>query len=98
MAKANGWAFREGAAGWGNYETMLGAMEKAVSNGPFLLGETFSMADVIFGGTLRYMTMFKMVEPRPAFAAYVDRISARPASQRAEARNAAIREEHGLNR
>ncbi len=98
MAKMNAWAFKDGQAGWGTYDAMLSSMEKAVSNGAFLLGETFSMADVIFGGTLRYMLTFKMLEARPAFTAYAERLAARPALQRAEARNAAIREEHGLNR
>ncbi len=98
MAKMNAWAFKDGQAGWGNYEAMLASMEKAVSNGAFLLGDAFSMADVIFGGTLRYMLTFKMLEARPAFTAYAERLAGRPALQRAEARNAAIREEHGLNR
>jgi glutathione S-transferase len=56
------------------------------------------MADVIFGGTLRYMLMVKMVEPRPAYTAYIERLSARPALQRADARNAAITKERGLNK
>jgi len=98
MAKSAGWPFKEGQAGWGNYETMLGAMEKAVSGGAFLLGSEFSMADAIFGGTIRFMLMFKMIEPRPAFTAYAERLGARPALQRAEAKNAAVREERGLNR
>lgn len=96
MARLAGWAFKPGQAGWGDYESMLHAMEQAVGHGDFLLGDRFSMADVIFGGTLRYMLRFKMVEARPAFTAYVDRISARPAAQRADARNGAIAAEHGL--
>lgn len=98
MAKMNEWKFKETQAGWGGYETMLGAMEIAVSKGDWILGDRFSMADVVFGGTLRYMVMVKAIEPRPAFTAYAERLSARPASQRAEARNKAILEEHGLNR
>ena len=54
------------------------------------------LADVIFGGTLRYMLRFKMLEARPVFAAYADRLDARPALQRADARNAAVMAEHGL--
>jgi glutathione S-transferase len=96
MAKLSGWAFKEGQAGWGSYEAMLSAMESAVANRDFILGDTFSMADVIFGGTVRYMLTFKMIEPRPALAAYAERLSARPAFVRAEARNAAVREERGL--
>jgi len=98
MAKAAGWAFKESSAGWGSYEAMLASMESAIAGRDFVLGDTFSMADVVFGGTLRYMLAFKMVEPRPAFAAYAERLTARPAWQRAEARNAAVREEHGLAR
>ena len=68
------------------------------SAGSYLLGERFTMADVIFGGTLRFMLRFKMIEPRPIFATYAERLSARPALQRADAKNAAIIEQHGLGR
>ena len=54
------------------------------------------MADVIFGGTVRYMLRFKMIEPRPAFAAYAERLSARPAALRADEKNAQIAKEHDL--
>jgi len=56
------------------------------------------MADVIFGGTLRYMLRFKMLEPTAAFTGYSERLAARPALQRAEARNAKIAADHGLDR
>jgi glutathione S-transferase len=97
LAKASNWEFKPSQAGWGDYETMLRAMESALSNGDFVLGSKFSMADVIFGGTLRFMLRFKMVEAKPAFSAYNERLGARPALSRAEARNAAIAKEHGLN-
>jgi len=97
MAKAAEWSFREGQAGWGSYGAMLSAMERAIEGRDFVLGDTFSMADVIFGGTVRYMLMVKMIEPRPAFTAYSERLAARPALQRAEARNAAVAKERGLN-
>lgn len=96
MAKASGWEFKEGSAGFGNHDSMLNAMESALANGDFILGDRFSMADVIFGGTLRFMLRFKMVEARPAFTAYAERLATRPAQQRAEAKNAAIREALGL--
>ncbi|MDP9037364.1 MAG: glutathione S-transferase [Myxococcota bacterium] len=96
MAKASGWAFKESAAGWGSHEAMLASMEHAIAGREFILGGTFTMADLIFGGTLRYMIAFKMVEPRPAFVAYTERLATRPAWKRADARNAAVRQEHGL--
>lgn len=95
IAKSGGWSFREGQAGWGSHDAMLSAIERAVAKG-FLLGDTFSMADVIFGGTVRYMVMFKMLEPRPAFSAYTERLVSRPAYLRAEARNAEVRDARGL--
>lgn len=96
MAKAQGWTFKESQAGWGGYEAMLDAMESATKGRDFILGEKFSMADVIFGGTLNYMITFKMIEARPAFTAYTERLRARPAYKRAEARNTGLAKEHGL--
>jgi glutathione S-transferase len=96
MAKQAGWQVREGQAGWGSHDAMLSAMESALAGGDFILGDTFSMADVIFGGTLRFMLTFKLIEPRPTFTAYAERLGQRPALQRADARNAAIAAEHKL--
>jgi glutathione S-transferase len=98
IAKDGKWEFKESQAGWGAYAAMLTAMESALEKGPFILGDTFSMADVVFGGTLRFMMMVKSIEPRPAFTAYAERLAARPALQRAEARNAAMRKELGLDK
>jgi len=98
LAKTSGWSFKEGQAGWGNYEAMLKAMEHAISGREFILGDQFSMADVIFGGTLRFMLRFKMLEDRAAFTDYVDRLGQRPALKRADQRNAAIIAERGLGR
>lgn len=95
-ARASGGTFNAGAVGWGTYESMLDATEALIGAGPWLLGERFTMADIILGGTLRFLLNFKMVDARPAFSAYVQRLEARPALQRANARNAAVMAEHGL--
>lgn len=97
MAKASSWPFKPSQAGWGNYDDMLRAMESAIAGRDFVLGDRFSMADIIFGGTIRFMLRFKMLEPTPAFTAYSERLGARPALQRSEAKNLAIAKEHGLN-
>lgn len=98
IVKMNNWEAKPSQVGWGTHESMLQAIAVAIGAGPYLLGDTFSMADVIFGGTLRYMLRFKMLEPRPVFTGYVDRLSARPALQRADERNNAIIQERGLAR
>ena len=96
MTKHSGWEVKDSAAGWGTYDAMLAAAEGAIAKGPFLLGEQFSMADVVFGGTLRFMIGFKQIEPSPAFTAYVERLDARPAALRAEAKNVQMRKSLGL--
>ena len=73
-------------------------MQAALGKGDYVLGDQFSMADTIFGGTVSYMLQFNMLEPLPVFTAYAERLRARPAMQRANARNAAVMEEHGIKR
>lgn len=96
MAKIEGWAAKEVSAGWGTYAGMLAAAESAIAGKQYVLGDQFSMADVVLGGTLRFMMDFKQIEPSPTFQAYVARLNARPAYQRADARNTEMRQQLGL--
>lgn len=96
FAKASNWAFRESSAGWGNYDSMLTALESALTPGPYLLGERFSMADVILGGTLRYMMRINVLEKRPVFAQYAELLATRPAAKRADEVQARTAKEYGL--
>ena len=45
------------------------------------LGEKFTAADVVFGGTLDFCIRFNLMEASTKVAAYMDRIRARPAYQ-----------------
>jgi glutathione S-transferase len=73
----------ERMAGYGNFRTVLDAMETAVSDTPYVAGEAFSAADVYFGSQIGWGLRFGSIEPRPAFQAYWDRINSRPAAVRA---------------
>jgi glutathione S-transferase len=95
-AKSSNWEFKESAVGWGNFDAMMTTIHCAIEGKRFLLGDMFSMADVVFGGMLRFLTRIKMIDSTPQLAAYIERLDARPAYQRAEERNAAVRAEHGL--
>ncbi len=95
-AHVSQWDYRPGQAGWGTYENMLASIEEAIGDGPWLLGEKFSMADMIFGNTVRYMLRFKMLEARDSFVAYASRLDSRPGSIAAAEKNAAVVEAHGL--
>ncbi|MBS0292037.1 MAG: glutathione S-transferase family protein [Proteobacteria bacterium] len=96
MARAGNWQVRESSAGWGNQDTMLAALHSAIAGRSFVLGDNFSMADVVLGGTLRYMMDFKLIASTPALHAYIDRLNERPAYQRAATRNQAMRKQLGL--
>ncbi|HEY0252515.1 MAG TPA: glutathione S-transferase family protein [Kofleriaceae bacterium] len=90
------WEFKPSAAGWGTYDEMMKTIDSAVIDREWLLGDQFTMADVIFGDTLRYMTMFKMLEASPPVAKYLARLSERPALKRADEINTRVMTEHGL--
>jgi glutathione S-transferase len=75
---------------YGDYDTMLKTLVDQLERGPYLLGERFSAADVLWGTALNWTTMFKLVPELPVIRAYIDRVLARPALQRAAALDAEL--------
>ena len=74
------------SAGWGDFARVVTVIDEALEQGPWLLGEKFSAADVAIASDLRFgVDIFKIVEATPNFRAYIDRSTARPAFQRAMA-------------
>lgn len=72
-------------AAWGSATQVFDVLDAALEKGPYLLGETFSAADIMIGSGLNFaVRLFKMVPPRPSFDRYIDACAARPAFQRAE--------------
>src|SRR5882762_6189281 len=78
---------RRAMLGYGDFDTTMDVVAKAVEKGPWILGEQFTAADVVIGSQIRWGTIFKMIPERPEFAAYAARIAARPATQRADAKD-----------
>jgi len=50
-------------------------IEAQLAQGPYLLGETLSAADLLWGNALGWMHEFGLVQPPPSTAAYIDRMS-----------------------
>jgi glutathione S-transferase len=75
---------------YGDYDTMLKTLVDQLERGPYLLGDRFSAADVLWGTALNWTTMFKLVPELPVVRAYIDRVLARPAMQRAAAMDAKL--------
>ena len=64
-------------------DTMLKTLTDQLAAGPFLLGERFTAADVLWGTALRWTTMFKLVPEMPVVTGYIARVTSRPAVARA---------------
>jgi glutathione S-transferase len=74
------------AAGWGDAQRVFDVLDAALAKGPWILGETFSAADIAIGSSLNFaVRLFMMVPARPSFDRYIDACAARPAFQRATA-------------
>ena len=73
-----------------DFDSMLAALEAQLAKGPWVLGERFSAADVLWGAALRWTTQFGLVPKTPLIEAYIARTTARPAFQRAAEKDAEL--------
>ncbi len=63
----------------------LEVLERALDGRSYLVGDAFSVADVVVGSLAADVTGFGHAEDFPAVKAYVERLEARPARERAVA-------------
>ncbi len=72
--------YKPQSVGWGDMARCMATVESMTPEAGWALGERFTAADVVFGGTLDLSVQFGWQEnPSPKVAAYVGRIKARPA-------------------
>ena len=72
-----------GAMGWPEPDEVDALLNRHLTENKFFLGDSFSAADIMVGGAIHYMIMVKSMEETPVFKEYIERITARPAFQRA---------------
>ena len=74
------------AHGWGDWPSVLDMLEAGVSDKTWILGDTFSAADVMVGSGANFVRMFGLLpdNERPAIHAYIDRCVERAAFKRAQ--------------
>jgi glutathione S-transferase len=77
-----------GTAGWVGVDEAMAHVGATLAAGPYLLGERFSAADVLYGSTFALFLGSPMLPESPVLRAYVDRCTARPAYRRAAAKDA----------
>ena len=75
---------RERMMGYGRFEHVIDTLEGAVSRAEYVVGDSFTAADVYVGSGIGFGMQFGMIEKRPAFEQYWGRLSARPAALRAK--------------
>lgn len=76
-----------GSAGWVPVEEAMPWVIGQLERGPYFLGERFSAADVIYGATFALFLGNPLLPETPLLRSYVDRLTARPAYQRATAKD-----------
>lgn len=81
---------RKRSVGYGNFDDTMMAAGHALDNGPFILGESFSAADVYFGSAINYGLQFGMIAPTKTFENYVNSLREREAFIRAAQKDAQL--------
>jgi glutathione S-transferase len=82
---------------YGDFGTVMATLNAQLRSGPFLLGEAFSAADVLWGAALTWTTMFGLVPVTPEIKAYIDRTTERPAVLRVREQDAALAAQHKMS-
>jgi glutathione S-transferase len=93
MAKMLGWQVPQGkasTAGFGSLELALSALDEWLKSNDFIAGGRFTMADTYVGSQFVWGLRFGSIPETPAFKAYVERITQRPAYTEANAIDASI--------
>jgi len=69
--------------GWGDYASMIETLEKGLGSKDWLVGNSFSAADVMVGSTCYFLKKFGILPDNSDLRAYVDRCVERPAYAKA---------------
>ena len=96
ITKAMGWEVakdREMMVGFGSFERTLDALDGHLEGREWVCGERFTMADVYVGSQVDWGLTFGTIPPRPAFAAYAERLQDREAYKAAKAIDNALIQE-----
>lgn len=70
-------------SGWGDFALMIETLERGIGDKRWILGDTFSAADVMVGSSVVFMRMFDMLPASKALSGYADRCLDRPAYRKA---------------
>lgn len=70
------------SAAWGSFDSVATTLRDGLARGPWLLGDSFSTADVLVGSGVQWGVQTKLLPDDAVFGSHVKRLEARPAWQR----------------
>ena len=76
---------KQAMLGYGSYELAVETLACWLADRDYVCGDRFTAADVYVGAQVDWGQAFGTLPPRPVFAAYAERLRARPAYQRGKA-------------
>ena len=76
---------KQAMIGYGSLDRVVATLDGALSGRDHLAGGRFTAADLYIGAQLGWLTGFGVIERRPSFTRYIERLQARPAFKRAKA-------------
>jgi glutathione S-transferase len=79
---------------YGDFDTMLQTLVDQLKKGPYILGDRFTAADVLWVTSLTWITAFKLVPELPEIMDYIGRINRRPSVEKVKAFDAKLMAEH----
>ncbi len=90
VSKSLGFETTNSMTGWAPTEEILAHINAQLARGPYMLGEAFSTADILYGSTFMLFKGSPLLPANPLHDAYVERLLARPAFHRADEKDTAL--------
>lgn len=84
----------ESQSPYGTYDQVMDLLRAQLAKGPYMLGDRFTVADVLWGTALYWTLQFGIVPDYPELKDYAARMSERPAFKRAMERDMELAAEH----
>lgn len=79
---------------YGDYDHVVRTLEDQLRSRPYLLGDDFSAADILWGGALNWMIAFNLIPGNEIFRSYAARIAGRPVATKIALQDEALAATH----
>jgi glutathione S-transferase len=84
----------QGQSAYGDFDAVMALINAQLENGPYLLGDRFTAADILWSAALRWTMTFGIVPPTARISDYVERIGERASVKRVAETDAELAKVH----